>query len=39
MTPYKIITLYRIHREFNPDKFKQDAPQGVATIDLAFEGL
>ena len=22
MTPYKILTLWGIHKEFNPDKFK-----------------
>lgn len=23
-TPYQIITLFRIHRQFNPDRFKPD---------------
>jgi len=39
MTPYKILTLFKIHREFNPDKFKQDAPEGMDDIDYALGGL
>lgn len=37
MTPYKILTLFRIHKEFNPDRFKQE--QKEADIDDVFMGL
>jgi hypothetical protein len=38
MTPYKIITLFRIHKEFNPDRFKP-LEEKEADIDDIFEGL
>jgi len=37
MTPYKILTLFKIHREFNPDRFKPD-PKEV-DIDDVLGGL
>jgi hypothetical protein len=37
MTPYKIMTLFRIHKEFNPDRFKPIEPE--ADIDTALGGL
>ncbi len=33
MTPYKILTLFKIHREFNPDRFKPD-PKEVDIDDV-----
>ena len=42
MTPYKISVLFRIHREFNPDRFKPDRPAGMEElddIDAALGGL
>lgn len=39
MTPYKIITLFRIHKMFNPDRFEPDKPEGVDDIDAALGGL
>jgi len=37
MTIFKISTLFRIHREFNNDRFKPDSPG--ADIDEALGGL
>jgi hypothetical protein len=39
MTPYKITTLFKIHREFNPDRFALVKPDGVDDIDYALRGL
>jgi len=41
MTPYKIMTLFRIHKSFNPDKFKQEKErlQGQGGIDEALGGF
>jgi len=39
MTPYKILTLFNIHKIFNPDKFTPPRPEGVDDIDLALGGL
>jgi len=44
MTPYKITTLWKIHKEFNRDKFRQDeetepTASGVGDIDRAMETL
>lgn len=41
MTIYKILTLFKYHREFNPDRFKPDAenPDGLDDIDEALGGL
>jgi hypothetical protein len=41
MTPYKITKLFRIHRTFNPDRFKPEAekPDGIDDIDAALGGL
>jgi len=39
MTPHKLLTLFRIHREFHPDRFKKVMPEGMADIDQALEGL
>jgi len=42
MTPYKILTLFSIHREFNPDKFKppeDDPPEDLDDIDMALGGF
>jgi len=41
MTPYKILTLFKIHKEFNQDKFKVDpeVPEGMDDIDAALGGL
>jgi hypothetical protein len=39
MTPYKITTLFKIHRQFNPDKFAPEKPDGVDDIDFALGGL
>jgi len=33
MTPYKILTLLKIHREFNPDRFKP-VPKEVDIDDV-----
>lgn len=33
MTPYKIITLFTIHKEFNPDRFKVDPPRAKVLLD------
>ena len=33
MTPYKILTLFKIHREFNPDRFKP-VPKEVDIDDV-----
>jgi hypothetical protein len=38
-TPYQISTLYKIHRQFNPDRFKPEPPEGVDAIDEALGGL
>jgi hypothetical protein len=38
MTPYKIQTLFKVHREFNPDKYKQ-SPTHLDDIDAALGGL
>ena len=38
MTPYKILTLFRIHREFNPDRFSKPDPKEV-DIDDVLGGL
>ena len=37
MTPYKILTLFRIHKEFNPDRFKPEEKE--ADIDDVLGGL
>jgi hypothetical protein len=37
MTPYKIMTLFRIHKEFNPDRFKQEPRE--ADIDDVLGGI
>jgi hypothetical protein len=37
MTPYKIVTLFKIHKEFNPDRFKPDERE--VDIDTALGGL
>ena len=37
MTPYKILALFRIHREFNPDRFKPEEKE--ADIDDVLGGL
>ena len=39
MTPYKISTLFNIHKEFNPDRFKPEKPEGLDDIDEALGGL
>ena len=39
MTPYKIMTLFNIHKEFNPAQFKQGKPEGISDIDYALGGL
>lgn len=38
MTPYKIMTLFRIHKSFNPDKFKPEKEHSEG-IDEALGGL
>jgi hypothetical protein len=38
MTPYKILTLFRLHREFNPDRFTQETEE-MADIDRALGGM
>lgn len=38
MTPYKILTLFKIHREFNPDKF-EETETNITDIDDIFGGL
>ena len=37
MTPYKILTLFKIHKQFNPDRFKPEEPE--ADIDDVLGGL
>lgn len=42
MTPYKINTLFRIHKEYNPQQFRnqsKEAPDGVDAIDAALGGF
>jgi hypothetical protein len=39
MTPYKITTLFRIHRRFNPDRFAPEKPEDMDDIDFALGGL
>ena len=45
MTPYKITMLWKIHKEFNRDKFKHDeeyestVASGVGDIDRAMDAL
>ena len=39
MTPYKILTLFRIHRQFHPEKWKPEPPEGIDPIDVALGGL
>ena len=42
MTPYKIQTLFRYHKEYNPQQYKQTAeevPDGVDAIDVALGGF
>jgi len=39
MTPLKVLTLFRVHCEFNPDRFKPIKPVGVDDIDIALGGL
>jgi hypothetical protein len=36
-TPYQITRLYKIHREFNPDKFTPDSPDGADELDDMLE--
>jgi len=38
MTPYKLVTLFRIHKEFNNDRFKLESG-AVDDIDEALGGL
>lgn len=38
MTPYKIMSLFKIHKIFNPEKFKQESEQSDP-IDEALGGL
>jgi len=48
MTPYKLTTLFKVHKSFNPDKFKSDDEitnsragniGDVDDIDLALGGF
>jgi len=46
MTPYKLTTLFKVHKSFNPDKFKSDDITSGTTnvdevddIDLALGGF
>jgi hypothetical protein len=40
MTPYKLISLYNIHKEFNPDKFVLKDNRDIdGDIDSALGGL
>lgn len=40
MTPYKITTLFKIHKEFHPERWKPEQQEnGVVDIDVALEGL
>jgi hypothetical protein len=38
MTPYKLNALYDVHKEFNPDRFKQ-TPKGSEKLDPIDEAL
>jgi len=40
MTPYKLMTLFKIHKKFNPDRFKQEpeAPEGMDDVEFALTG-
>jgi len=41
MTPFKITTLFKLHKQYNPHIFRQEeeTPEGVDDIDLALGGL
>ena len=39
MTPYKILTLFKVHRDFNPARFGKSKPIGMDDIDAALGGL
>lgn len=39
MTPYKLLRLFKAHREFNPEKFGPIKPKGEVDIDVALGGL
>jgi hypothetical protein len=43
MTPYKILRLFKIHKAFNPDKFKPEKPaastENMDDIDVALGGF
>ena len=34
MTPYKILRLFKIHKAFNPDRFKPDKPQDQPAAEM-----
>jgi len=40
MTPYKLMTLFKVHKKFNPDRFKQDAeaPEGADDVKSILTG-
>lgn len=37
MTIYKLVALYKVHKQYNPDKFKQEEQEN--DIDMALGGL
>lgn len=40
MTPYKIVTLFKVHKSFNKDQFKEEPEQlSGDPIDIALGGL
>jgi len=39
MTPFKILTLFKIHRHSHPERFTQPKPDDIADIDLAMGGF
>lgn len=39
MTPYKLLALFRVHKQFHPERFPREAPEGMDEIDAALGGL
>lgn len=38
-TLYQIVALFKLHREYNPDRFQANKEAGEADIDDIFMGL
>ena len=38
-TPYQIMRLFKIHREYHPDSFKPDPPSGADELEEILEAI